>query len=368
MDDPFLEARELHLQALELLLVAALAQAPRLDVLTGVERGSLPRGLDRCHPGDGNAPQGREGAGNPRSSSWSPRFRDAGSPNDTWPVTAAATTRRARGALSRRGLWRLDPSRWHSRGHPTPDGPWFEPEDFELCLALLEEAIARAECWVARRERALADFDLRAVDNAVLRGAGGRSRGAPAARRGRTSRPGWRTPWRAATSRPGASWSRTTRCRRSTGGSATTRARASATAPASVGTLVQGVHLVQAHVLQVLVVGLERVDERDRLAVGHGNDDVGARHHVREHVLRRLGVHCAGVRRSRRAPGGRSRRARGTGRAAPRGPSAATKRNGSSTTGRASSARSRPSWCSCSRARRQPPRGPRRRAQASILA
>jgi hypothetical protein len=39
--------------------------------------------------------------------------------------------------------------------------------------------------------------------------------------------------------------------------------------------LVQGVHLVQAHVLQALVVGLERVDERDGLAVDHGDDDVG---------------------------------------------------------------------------------------------
>jgi hypothetical protein len=39
-----------------------------------------------------------------------------------------------------------------------------EPDDFELCLALLEEAIARAEHWVARRERALAELDVRAVD------------------------------------------------------------------------------------------------------------------------------------------------------------------------------------------------------------
>jgi hypothetical protein len=31
-------------------------------------------------------------------------------------------------------------------------------------LALLEEAIARAERWVARRERALAELDVRAVD------------------------------------------------------------------------------------------------------------------------------------------------------------------------------------------------------------
>jgi hypothetical protein len=48
-----------------------------------------------------------------------------------------------------------------------------EPEDFELCLALLEEAIARAERWYARRERALADFDLRAEEMVrMLRNAG----------------------------------------------------------------------------------------------------------------------------------------------------------------------------------------------------
>ena len=44
-------------------------------------------------------------------------------------------------------------------------------------------------------------------------------------------------------------------------------------------------HLVQAHVLEALVIGLERVDQRDRLAVDHRDDDVGARGHVREHVL-----------------------------------------------------------------------------------
>ena len=47
----------------------------------------------------------------------------------------------------------------------------------------------------------------------------------------RTSRPGCRTPRRAGTSRHGVSSSRTIRCRRSTVGSVTTRARASATAP-----------------------------------------------------------------------------------------------------------------------------------------
>ena len=58
-------------------------------------------------------------------------------------------------------------------------------------------------------------------------------RATPAARPGRTSRPGWRTPRPATTSRRGGSWSATIRCRRSTAGSVTTRARASATAPAS---------------------------------------------------------------------------------------------------------------------------------------
>ena len=52
-----------------------------------------------------------------------------------------------------------------------------------------------------------------------------------AARRARTSRPGWRTSQAGGTSRRGGSWSPTTRCRPSTAGSATTRARASATGP-----------------------------------------------------------------------------------------------------------------------------------------
>ena len=56
-------------------------------------------------------------------------------------------------------------------------------------------------------------------------------RATPAARPARTSRPGSRTPRPAGTSRRGASSSPTTRSPRSTGGSATTRARASATAP-----------------------------------------------------------------------------------------------------------------------------------------
>jgi hypothetical protein len=83
-------------------------------------------------------------------------------------VTFTAATRRSCDGRPRRALWRLDSSRRHARGHPTPDGPRFEPEDFELCLALLYEAIARAEDWCNRRERTLAEFDLRAVD--VVRG------------------------------------------------------------------------------------------------------------------------------------------------------------------------------------------------------
>jgi hypothetical protein len=74
-------------------------------------------------------------------------------------VTVTATTRLRAGRPSRRGHWRLDASGRHRRGYPTHSGQPAEPEDFELCLALLEEAIARAERWVARRERALADFD-----------------------------------------------------------------------------------------------------------------------------------------------------------------------------------------------------------------
>ncbi|HEY0363357.1 MAG TPA: hypothetical protein VGC83_13850 [Solirubrobacteraceae bacterium] len=78
-------------------------------------------------------------------------------------MTVTATTRRTAGRASRRGHWRLDASGRHRRGYPTHGGQATEPEDFELCLALLEEAIARAERWVACRERALADFDARAA-------------------------------------------------------------------------------------------------------------------------------------------------------------------------------------------------------------
>ena len=78
-------------------------------------------------------------------------------------MTVVATTRRTAGRPSRRGHWRLDASGRHRRGYRGHSGAPAEPEDFDLCLALLEEAIARAERWVARRERALADFDTRAA-------------------------------------------------------------------------------------------------------------------------------------------------------------------------------------------------------------
>jgi hypothetical protein len=87
-----------------------------------------------------------------------------GSPDDASLVTVTATTRRTAGRPSRRGHWRLDASGRHRRGYPSLHGLEAEPDDAELCLALLEEAIARAERWVARRERALAELDRRAVD------------------------------------------------------------------------------------------------------------------------------------------------------------------------------------------------------------
>jgi hypothetical protein len=78
-------------------------------------------------------------------------------------MTGAATTRRTCGGLPRRGLWRLDASHPYRRRDPTHGVPSPEPEDFQLCLALLEEAIARAERWMARREHALAELDARAA-------------------------------------------------------------------------------------------------------------------------------------------------------------------------------------------------------------
>jgi hypothetical protein len=89
---------------------------------------------------------------------------DHGAAGDPRQVTVTAPIDRAHGGRSRRALWRLDPSGRRPRGHRPGDPRRAEPEDFELCLALLEEAIARAERWCARRERALADLDQRAAD------------------------------------------------------------------------------------------------------------------------------------------------------------------------------------------------------------
>jgi hypothetical protein len=74
-------------------------------------------------------------------------------------MTVTAASARGHQGRRRRALWRLD----HSARHPRR-GPHPQPEDFELCLALLDETIARAEHWLARRERVLADFDVRAED------------------------------------------------------------------------------------------------------------------------------------------------------------------------------------------------------------
>jgi hypothetical protein len=79
-------------------------------------------------------------------------------------VTLLTRTGRTCGGRRWRARWRLDPSGRHTRGYPPPDSSRPEPEDFELCLALLDEAIARAERWYACRERALAELDLRATD------------------------------------------------------------------------------------------------------------------------------------------------------------------------------------------------------------
>jgi hypothetical protein len=74
-------------------------------------------------------------------------------------VTLTTTTQRAHQGRRRRALWRLDSSGRRPRSGPRP-----EPEDVELCVALLDEAIARAERWFACRERVLADFDVRATE------------------------------------------------------------------------------------------------------------------------------------------------------------------------------------------------------------
>ena len=83
----------------------------------------------------------------------------AARPGDAGAVTVTAIRGRADHVRRRRGTWRLDPSGRHPRRGLHP-----EPEDSELCLALLDAAIARAERWLACRERVLVDFDVRAVD------------------------------------------------------------------------------------------------------------------------------------------------------------------------------------------------------------
>jgi hypothetical protein len=77
---------------------------------------------------------------------------------DPGHVTRTAPMRHAHGGRSRRA------SRYTfvGRAHRQPDSS--ERESFELCLVLLEEAIARAERWCQLRERALGDFDRRAAD------------------------------------------------------------------------------------------------------------------------------------------------------------------------------------------------------------
>jgi hypothetical protein len=78
---------------------------------------------------------------------------------DAGGMTVTAFGARAHQGRRRRALWRLDPSGRHPRSSAQP-----EIEDFELCLALLDEAIARAERWIDCRERMLADFDVHAAD------------------------------------------------------------------------------------------------------------------------------------------------------------------------------------------------------------
>ena len=60
-----------------------------------------------------------------------------------------------------RALWRGD--RRRRRGWPHDDRQ-HEAETFAHCLALLDEAIARAERWYACRERELAELDRREAE------------------------------------------------------------------------------------------------------------------------------------------------------------------------------------------------------------
>jgi hypothetical protein len=81
-----------------------------------------------------------------------------GAGRDPGRVTRTAPIRHAHGGRSRRTWRRSDVG----PAHRDRDG--VERESFELCLVALEETIARAERWCQRRERSLADFDLRAAD------------------------------------------------------------------------------------------------------------------------------------------------------------------------------------------------------------
>jgi hypothetical protein len=86
-------------------------------------------------------------------------------------MTFTASTGRVHGGRRRRAAWRLDPSGRHPRRSPQSGRP--EAEGSELCLALLDEAIARAEHSLACRERALAEYDRR-HPLVTLVGAGGK--------------------------------------------------------------------------------------------------------------------------------------------------------------------------------------------------
>jgi hypothetical protein len=94
--------------------------------------------------------------------------------------------------------------------------------------------------------------------------------------------------------------------------------------PADVRPLVQGVHLVDADVLELLLMALEHVEEADRLAVGERDDHVGARTDVVQHALRcdrrgqtsrhvrmlaRMGgVHASAIAKRSRRPASQRRR------------------------------------------------------------
>jgi hypothetical protein len=76
-------------------------------------------------------------------------------------MTAAASTRHARPGERDRALWRRD--RRRRRGWPH-NHRQHEAETFAHCLALLDEAIARAERWYACRERELAELERREAE------------------------------------------------------------------------------------------------------------------------------------------------------------------------------------------------------------